>query len=133
MIKKEDLVKKIQDAGGSYTSDSGIVFTVESDGDGTIHAKRNKHGAFLMTHSKEDMGKFYISGSEDMKTFSNLLEFVKDLANDVEYELMMPGAEKIVTERKVKDVEIEKENGRLSGKVEAYEKILIGRTITANA
>jgi hypothetical protein len=129
MLTRDDLLKRVKENGGEWEPEPGMIFKTDKS-DETVHVRdeKTKMSAFFMKHMGEDMAKFYISSSFNLEDLGNAIEFSRKLAKHVGFNLEVKGAETIEV---VKEIKNEKEEARLGGMVQAYEKILIGREITA--
>ena len=127
-MDKQILNDRIKKEDGVYI-ENNLKFTQE-DGDGTIHIRSTENSMSGFILGSSDLNDFYFANGFsifDKESMENFINFAKDLSNFLEVKLEIPGAETIERFIKIKD---ETTEAKLDGKVEAYEKLLIGRTVT---
>ena len=127
-MDKQILTDRIKKEDGVYIENK-LKFT-QKDEDETIHinSTENSMSGFILGIS--DLNDFYFANGFnlfDKENMKNFINFAKDLSNFLEVKLEIPGAETIDRVVKIKD---ETTEAKLDGKVEAYEKLLIGRTVS---
>src|SRR5690242_15130934 len=120
-----ELKAKIEAGGGRYVGAGGIVFR-PSDDDTSIEAFDGKKKIGWMFGEPSE---FYITGA-DLKEVTKWVSFLAaefGLSSDSPSVIDRP----VYRERIVKEIDEEtiREYARASGKVEAYEKILVGRSV----
>lgn len=121
-----ELEKLIEENSGKWTSDQGIEFTQEDDR--TIHAESGGMNGFIIHNNPPEDFHFSIGFRVfDEDKMSEFIQFVKDLATVFGITPKFPGMDSFEKVVKVTDNAAEE---RLSGKIEAYEKLLIGRDLT---
>ena len=127
-MNKQILIDRIKKEDGVYIENK-LKFTQEKD-DETIHIKSTENSMAGFILGSSDLNDFYFANGFsifDKESMENFINFAKDLSNFLEVKLEIPGAETIERFIKIKD---ETTEAKLDGKVEAYEKLLIGRTVT---
>jgi len=127
-MDKQILTDRIKKEDGVYI-ENNLKFTQE-DGDGTIHIRSTENSMSGFILGSGDLNDFHFSNGFslfDKESMANFINFAKDLSYFLEVKLDIPGAEVIERFIKVKD---ETAEAKLDGKVEAYEKLLIGRTVS---
>lgn len=128
MLTKQELINHIQNSvNQSWEPEAGLKFTMQEDE--TVYVdwsgKNVNFRAFIMKHNGDAMGEFYLANAGNLRDTNDLILFIKKIAKHVGYELKIDEAQ--IVEKPVID---NKEESRLTGKVEAYEKILINRELT---
>ena len=127
-MNKQILIDRIKKEDGVYIENK-LNFTQEKD-DETIHIKSTENSMSGFILGSGDLNDFIFSNGFslfDKESMANFINFAKDLSYFLEVKLDIPGAEVIERFIKVKD---ETAEAKLDGKVEAYEKLLIGRTVS---
>jgi len=129
-MTRQDILDEIKKSKGDWVSKNDIKFTVDEDD--TVTANKDGFSAFLMIHGGDDMGKFYINNSKNLKDVNELLDFLNCLNDDVDAGVMIE-SRKIIEVEKIVEKEVivkdETVDARLSGKIQAYEKLLMGNSI----
>jgi hypothetical protein len=133
MMTRKELLERIDANGGEWKATDVVRFTrhgSDHDPDGVsafvIHDGDERH-FWLMGHL-DRVSEFRVQNIETLGLIPTAYEAAQVLASVVEYD--MPGV-KPVTIVKVERLEADRAlEEHLSGKVEAYEKLLIGRAVT---
>ncbi len=126
-MTKNEVSQKIKENGGSWIAEHQIVFTEDS---ASISAKSPDGMSGFLISQKEDWKEFHFANGFDLfdsQKMGEFIRFAKNLAEVLGVTCEIPGAETVERIVKIKD---EKEADTLKGKVEAYENIVLGRTIT---
>jgi len=145
MLNIEQLKKNIEDAGGKWSPDpsrpcfyfefikdedeNDIIATLEWMG-GRGQSIR-KATARLFKHNFDDTRKFYDMNGRYIYEIAGTVELANKIAKHIGFEIDMPIKEVEVEKIVEREIKNEKEEARLGGMVEAYEKILTGREFTA--
>lgn len=131
MKTKEELIELIKKSDGEkYICSNGVAYTLEDDDD-TIYAKRDGLYAFCTKSSEIDnwyMGSSIGNFSNTDKTIVFMMEISEEVGFDfsIEGQIVRIKKEEVIVEKEIPSVE----QYRLSGMVQAYEKILTNRDLT---
>jgi hypothetical protein len=130
MLTREQLLKKIEEGGGSWEPEGSFKFYLDKRDGTTIYAEWTselgyKYDAFwIRGHKENNPGEFYFNTTCGLSEGDSLIEFVKKLSYYTDYDLGLDGVTAVE-----KEVYNKEEESRLAGKVEAYENLLINREI----
>ena len=123
MTRSELLAKIAAEPNGVWKSKNGLRFNKDTN---SIEARwKNGAGpefmAFLMDHKEDDMLGWHLCNANDLKDANDLLAFLGFLSADTEAGVRIDNVHEV---EKVVTIRDEKEEARLRGQVEVYERIV---------
>lgn len=127
-MNRQEVEEKITQGDGQWITEN-LVFT--QDDDGTIHAKwldSSRKGQGFIVGKTNPPTDFHFTTSGGAKDFDDMVAFGKAVASVLGFRIALKEASEYTIVQKVPDPEMP----RVQGMVEAYEKILLGRDITAS-
>jgi len=125
MKTRQDLLDLFGEGDVEHQATKDILLSKEDQERGGLKATIDEFVFHLFNHYKEC--KFYLSGSPDLDQIPRVALAAKKLADFIGMEFDLIKSIEVPVE---KIVEVEKEDKFNLGKVEAYEKLLIGRNIS---
>lgn len=125
MKKRQELLDLFGEGDVEHQATKDILLSKEGQERGALKAVVDGFDFYLFNHYEEC--KFYSSGSHDLDQIPKLALASKKLADFVGMEFYLIKSIEVPVE---KIVEVEREDKFNLGKVEAYEKLLIGRNIS---